>query len=100
MPLTGDEPSTGLPTVGIGGFTTSITFWLTDGIDPKTVQTWLGHALTVDLYLPWMGSSADGAAISPVGERFWRSKHLEPGNGGRSAERQDPRISAELRGAT
>lgn len=50
---------------------TAATFWLTNGIDPKTVQTWLGHAsmtLTVDLYSHWMGSSADAAAISQVNQ--------------------------------
>lgn len=45
---------------------TAATFWLSSGIDPKTVQAWLGHAsmtLTVDLYSHWMGSAADHAAI-------------------------------------
>lgn len=45
---------------------TAATFWLSNGIDPKTVQTWLGHAsmtLTVDTYAHWMGSDADLAAI-------------------------------------
>ena len=48
---------------------TAATFWLSSNIDPKTVQTWLGHAsmtLTVDLYSHWMGSTADAAAISQV----------------------------------
>lgn len=48
---------------------TAATFWLANNIDPKTVQTWLGHAsmtLTVDLYSHWMGSTADAAAISQV----------------------------------
>jgi integrase len=45
---------------------TAASFWLSNNIDPKTVQTWLGHAsmtLTVDLYSHWMGSDADNAAI-------------------------------------
>lgn len=45
---------------------TAATFWLSNGLDPKTVQTWLGHAsmtLTVDTYAHWMGSDADLAAI-------------------------------------
>lgn len=48
---------------------TAATFWLSNGIDPKTVQSWLGHAsmtLTVDLYSHWMGSAADQAAILRV----------------------------------
>jgi len=45
------------------------TFWLSAGVDPKTVQTWLGHAsmtLTVDLYAHWMGSEASEAAINRI----------------------------------
>lgn len=45
------------------------TFWLSSGIDPKTVQTWLGHAsltLTVDLYAHWMGSDASDAAMQRI----------------------------------
>lgn len=48
---------------------TAATFWLLSGIDPKTVQAWLGHAsmtLTVDLYSHWMGSDASDVAIERV----------------------------------
>lgn len=45
------------------------TLWLTNGIDPKTVQTWLGHAsmtLTADLYGHWMGRDSDRIAIDKI----------------------------------
>jgi integrase len=46
---------------------TAATLWLTNGLDSKTVQKWLGHAsmtLTVDLYGHWMGNDADTAALA------------------------------------
>lgn len=48
---------------------TAATLWLTNGVDLKTVQTWLGHAsmtMTVDLYAHFMGNDADIAAIARV----------------------------------
>lgn len=45
---------------------TAATLWLTNGVDLKTVQTWLGHSsakLTADTYAHWMGSDADSAAL-------------------------------------
>lgn len=45
---------------------TAATSWLGNGIDPKTVQKWLGHAsmtLTVDTYSHYMGADADLAAV-------------------------------------
>lgn len=48
---------------------TAATFWLTSGVDPKTVQAWLGHStatLTLDTYSHWLGTDADGAAIARV----------------------------------
>jgi integrase len=46
---------------------TAATLWLTNGLDPKVVQSWLGHSsltLTVDLYGHWMGNDADAAALA------------------------------------
>lgn len=46
---------------------TAATLWLANGIDVKTVQTWLGHEsaqLTLNLYSHWMGSHADAAAVA------------------------------------
>lgn len=46
---------------------TAATFWLTSGVDPKTVQAWLGHStatLTLDTYAHWLGTDADAAAIA------------------------------------
>ncbi|WP_382303936.1 tyrosine-type recombinase/integrase [Herbiconiux sp. UC225_62] len=48
---------------------TAATIWLSNGVDPKTVQTWLGHAsmtLTVDLYSHFMGTDADIVAIARI----------------------------------
>jgi integrase len=45
------------------------TIWLSNGLDPKTVQTWLGHAsmtLTVDRYSHFMGNDADVAAVAKM----------------------------------
>lgn len=45
---------------------TAATFWLGQGVDLKTVQTWLGHStatLTADTYAHFMGSGADIAAV-------------------------------------
>lgn len=45
---------------------TAATFWLGQGIDLKTVQTWLGHStatLTADTYAHFMGAGADQAAV-------------------------------------
>ena len=48
---------------------TAATLWLSNGIDPKTVQKWLGHStmtLTVDTYSHWMGEDADAAAMAKM----------------------------------
>jgi len=50
---------------------TAATFWLSSGIDLKTVQTWLGHStakLTTDLYAHWMGTDADSAAMDKLNQ--------------------------------
>jgi integrase len=50
---------------------TAATFWLSSGIDVKTVQTWLGHEsaqLTLNLYSHWLGTTADAAALARVND--------------------------------
>lgn len=45
------------------------TLWLSNGLDLKTVQTWLGHStarLTTDTYAHWMGSDSDAAALAKL----------------------------------
>lgn len=52
---------------------TAATIWLQNGVDLKTVQTWLGHStakLTADTYAHWMGSDADAAAIDRLDKVF------------------------------
>lgn len=46
---------------------TAATLWLSNGIDLKTVQHWLGHAsaqMTANVYTHWMGADADAAALA------------------------------------
>jgi integrase len=48
---------------------TAATLWLSNGLDLKTVQTWLGHStarLTTDTYAHWMGSDSDAAALEKL----------------------------------
>lgn len=50
---------------------TAATLWLTNRLDPKTVQIWLGHQsmqLTVDLYSHFMGNDADLAGLKRLNE--------------------------------
>ena len=44
---------------------TAACLWLTRGVDPVTVQAWLGHAsiATTNIYLYHLGSSADRAGL-------------------------------------
>ena len=44
---------------------TAACLWLTRGVDPVTVQAWLGHAsiATTNIYLHHLGSSADRAGL-------------------------------------
>jgi len=48
---------------------TAATLWLTNGIDPKTVQAWLGHSsatLTLDTYSHWIGTDGDALAVTRI----------------------------------
>jgi integrase len=52
---------------------TAATLWLSNGVDVKTCQQWLGHAsaqLTLGLYGHWMGTDADAAAIARLNSAF------------------------------
>jgi len=44
---------------------TAASLWLARGVDPVTVQAWLGHAsiATTNIYLHHLGSSADRAGL-------------------------------------
>jgi integrase len=44
---------------------TAACLWLVRGVDPVTVQAWMGHALiaTTNLYLHHLGTSADRAGL-------------------------------------
>jgi integrase len=45
---------------------TAACLWLARGVDPVTVQTWMGHAsiATTNLYLHHLGTSADRAGLA------------------------------------
>jgi integrase len=48
---------------------TAATSWLRDGVDIKTVSTWLGHSdtsVTLRVYIHWMGTSSDRAGIEQL----------------------------------
>ena len=44
---------------------TAACLWLAEGVDPATVQAWMGHTsiATTNLYLHHLGSSADRAGL-------------------------------------
>lgn len=52
---------------------TAATIWLSQGVDLKTVQQWLGHStatLTADTYAHWMGTDADAAALARLNSAY------------------------------
>jgi integrase len=62
---------------------TAATLWLSTGIDPKTVQTWLGHStmtLTVDTYAHWLGTDADAVAIARMNAALGDATGTSAGN--------------------
>lgn len=70
---------------------TAATLWLSNGVDPKTVQTWLGHTSmkqTFDTYTHFMGQDADISALSKINSRLRRERdqYLEIAN-------EDPDVS-------
>jgi hypothetical protein len=50
---------------------TAACLWLARGVDPVTVQAWMGHTsiATTDLYLRYLGSSADRAGLARLNDR-------------------------------
>ena len=50
---------------------TAACLWLARGVDPVTVQTWMGHAsiATTNLYLHHLGTSADRAGLARLNAR-------------------------------
>jgi Replication initiator protein, pSAM2/Phage integrase family len=51
---------------------TAACLWLANGVDPGTVQAWMGHAsiATTNLYLHHLGTSADRAGLDRLNRRF------------------------------
>lgn len=50
---------------------TAACLWLARGVDPGTVQTWMGHEsiATTNLYLHFLGTSADSAGLEKLNIR-------------------------------
>lgn len=50
---------------------TAACLWLANGVDPGTVQAWMGHAsiATTNLYLHHLGASADRAGLDALNAR-------------------------------
>jgi integrase len=50
---------------------TAATLWLARGVDPVTVQAWMGHAsiATTNLYLHHLGTAADRVGSEPLNRR-------------------------------
>ena len=50
---------------------TAACLWLARGVDPVTVQAWMGHAsiATTNLYLHYLGTSADRAGLARLNDR-------------------------------
>ena len=62
---------------------TAATLWLTNGVDLKTAQTWLGHStatLTADTYSHYLGSDADAAALARMNAVLGDQAGTQPPN--------------------
>jgi len=63
---------------------TAACLWLARGVDPVTVQAWMGHAsiATTNLYLHHLGTSADRAGLDRLNARGIKGAHTgeEPKN--------------------
>lgn len=56
---------------------TAATEWLRSGVDVRTVQAWLGHSslTTTQVYVHYLGSSADRTALDLINERGTLGAH-------------------------
>jgi integrase len=62
---------------------TAACLWLAHGVDPVTVQAWMGHAsiATTNLYLHHLGTGADRAGLARLNEAG-RDRATDPGHNG------------------
>ena len=60
---------------------TAACLWLARGVDPITVQAWMGHAsiATTNIYLHHLGSSADRAGLDRLNRAGARQGHARGG---------------------
>jgi integrase len=61
---------------------TAACLWLARGVDPVTVQAWMGHAsiATTNLYLHHLGTSADRAGLDRLNAREHKGATSQPGS--------------------
>jgi integrase len=57
---------------------TAACLWLARGVDPVTVQAWMGHAsiATTNLYVHYVGTSADRVALERLNAGGTRERSL------------------------
>jgi integrase len=57
---------------------TAACLWLAHGVDPVTVQAWMGHAsiATTNLYLHHLGTAADRAGLDRLNRRGHTGGHV------------------------
>jgi integrase len=62
---------------------TAACLWLARGVDPVTVQAWMGHAsiATTNRYLHHLGTSADRAGLARLNERGRTGSERRAGRG-------------------
>jgi integrase len=62
---------------------TAACLWLAHGVDPVTVQAWMGHAsiATTNLYLHHLGTSADRAGLDRLNAGEHKGGTSRPGSG-------------------
>jgi len=60
---------------------TAACLWMARGVDPVTVQAWMGHAsiATTNLYLHHLGTSADRAGLDRLNAREHKGGTRQPG---------------------
>lgn len=65
---------------------TAACLWLARGVDPGTVQGWMGHEsiATTNRYLHFLGTSADQAGLERLND-LSRGPHREPNPGSEGA---------------
>ena len=74
---------------------TAACLWLARGVDPATVQAWMGHAsiATTNLYLHHLGTASDRAGLARLNQS---AGCIRGAQGDPAAESQEPEPAADL----